>query len=136
MSGADGEQCWINEKYGIERLWLHYVWIFVCMFGTILIYATTYITLRSRVHSWTQNYNSNITPLSANGNDLGRLRRAGTYMIFYPVIYTVCTLPLAAGRMAAMTGVEVSYLYYCLTGAAITCESSDIVSANSADQSQ
>lgn len=54
-------------------------------------------------------------------------------MIFYPVIYTVCTLPLAAGRMAAMTGVDVSYAYYCLAGAAITCEYSHKLCTDDAD---
>jgi hypothetical protein len=125
MCKANLSQCWINEKYGVERLWLHYFWIFICMFGTILIYAATYITLRSRVHLWSQDSNSSFTPMSAGRNGRGILRRAGRYMIIYPVIYTICTLPLAAGRMAAMTGVEVSYTYYCLAGAAITCESSD-----------
>ena len=43
-------------------------------------------------------------------------------MVLYPVIYTVCTLPLAAGRMAAMQGVVVPYAYYCFAGSAITCE--------------
>lgn len=32
-------QCWVNRRYESERLWLHYFWIFVCMFGTIVIYA-------------------------------------------------------------------------------------------------
>lgn len=41
-------------------------------------------------------------------------------MIIYPTIYVLCTLPLAAGRMAAMTGRVIPYWYYCLAGAAIT----------------
>ena len=41
-------------------------------------------------------------------------------MIIYPTIYVLCTLPLAAGRMAAMTGRAIPYWYYCLAGAAIT----------------
>jgi hypothetical protein len=43
-------------------------------------------------------------------------------MVLYPIVYTICALPLAAGRMAAMTGFTVPYLYYCLAGSAITCE--------------
>jgi hypothetical protein len=34
-----GAWCWINREYESERLWLHYFWIFVCMFGTIIVYA-------------------------------------------------------------------------------------------------
>lgn len=41
-------------------------------------------------------------------------------MIIYPTIYVLCTLPLAAGRMASMNGHTIPYWYYCLAGAAIT----------------
>jgi hypothetical protein len=41
-------------------------------------------------------------------------------MIIYPIIYVLCKLPLAAGRMAAMTGHIIQYWYYCIAGAAIT----------------
>jgi hypothetical protein len=41
-------------------------------------------------------------------------------MIIFPVVYVCCTLPLAAGRMAAMTGMVIPYWWYCVAGAAIT----------------
>ena len=41
-------------------------------------------------------------------------------MIIYPTIYALCTLPLAAGRMVAMTGQVIPYWHYCNAGAAIT----------------
>ena len=119
---ADTSQCWVNQKYGVERLWLHYLWIFVCMFGTILIYAAIYTTLRSRVYGDFLDTNSRVAPLSRDSHDREILRRAARYMVAYPAIYSVCTLPLASARMAAMSGVNVSYSFYCFAGAAITCE--------------
>jgi hypothetical protein len=41
-------------------------------------------------------------------------------MIIFPVVYVCCTLPLAAGRMAAMTGMMIPYWWFCVAGAAIT----------------
>jgi hypothetical protein len=41
-------------------------------------------------------------------------------MIIYLAIYVLCTLPLAAGRMVAMTGQVIPYWYYCIVGAAVT----------------
>jgi hypothetical protein len=38
-------------------------------------------------------------------------------MILYPIIYIVLTLPLAAGRMAAMAGRTLPVAYYCVAGA-------------------
>lgn len=37
------------------------------------------------------------------------MKRAAKYMVIYPVVYVVCTLPLAGGRMAGMTGIVVPY---------------------------
>lgn len=42
-------------------------------------------------------------------------------MILYPTIYTVCTIPLAAGRIASMAGRNVSLTYFCLAGSMIAC---------------
>src|SRR5436305_12838870 len=38
-------QCWISKEYAFERLWLHYFWIFVAMFGTVMLYTLIYVTL-------------------------------------------------------------------------------------------
>jgi len=46
--------------------------------------------------------------------------RQQTFLL-YPLIYIVCTLPLAAGRLASMTGNEVSLAYFCFAGSAIAC---------------
>ncbi|CAK7228908.1 hypothetical protein SCUCBS95973_007040 [Sporothrix curviconia] len=40
--------------------------------------------------------------------------------LIYPIIYVVCTLPLALGRIATMAGAEVPLSYFCAAGALIT----------------
>lgn len=104
-----GAWCWIDQKYDKARLWLHYFWIFACMLGTIITYGLVYISINTKLASNTD-----------QGHELAAMKRAAKYMIIYPGIYVVCTLPLAGGRMAAMTGVHIPYWYYCLAGAAIT----------------
>ena len=42
-------------------------------------------------------------------------------MILYPLIYTVCTAPLAAGRIYALAGHTVSLGYFCAAGTMIAC---------------
>lgn len=105
-----GAWCWINAHYAKERLWLHYFWIFVAMFGTIVIYGLIYLSINSRLAASSEE----------NRMEAESIKRAAKYMIIYPVTYVLCTLPLAGGRMAAMTGVRVPYWYFCLSGAAIT----------------
>lgn len=104
-----GAWCWIDHKYDNARLWLHYLWIFACMFGTIVIYALIYIFINTRL------------PLTTtDGSQPAATKRAAKHMIIYPVVYVACTLPLAGGRMAAMTGMHIPFWYYCVAGSAIT----------------
>ncbi|ETI22072.1 hypothetical protein G647_06143 [Cladophialophora carrionii CBS 160.54] len=110
-----GAWCWINKRFDKERLWLHYFWIFICMFGTVVTYILIFlsITAKSRIRPQVNFPNH-------DGSDPAAMKRAAKYMIIYPVVYVVCTLPLAGGRMASMTGMTVPYWWFCLAGAAIT----------------
>ncbi|EXJ86100.1 hypothetical protein A1O1_06469 [Capronia coronata CBS 617.96] len=111
-----GAWCWINHKHENLRLWLHYFWIFVCMFGTIVVYGLIYLAITSHA----RRHPHEIAGVE-NGSNPAVLRRATRYMILYPVVYVICTLPLAGGRMASMTGIPVPYWWYCVAGAAISC---------------
>lgn len=101
--------CWISERYSIERLWLHYFWIFVAMFTTILIYTLIFLFLQR------QRLSASKSLSSATGTS------ATPLMILYPLIYTVCTAPLAAGRIYALAGHSVSLGYFCAAGTMIAC---------------
>ncbi len=79
----------------------------MAMFGVIIIYSIIFLRLRLRA-------------TTASAASSASNRRAAQYMIIYPMVYVVCTLPLAAGRMAAMTGRNIPYAYYCIAGAMIT----------------
>lgn len=108
-----GAWCWIDRRFESQRLWLHYIWIFIAMFGVIVIYAIVYLSINSQL-------TASASDTSERRADVANTKRAAKYMIIYPVVYVVCTLPLAGGRMAAMTGVAVPYWWFCLAGAAIT----------------
>lgn len=42
-------------------------------------------------------------------------------MIIYPLIYVICTIPLAAGRIASLAGRDISLAYFCVAGSMIAC---------------
>jgi hypothetical protein len=77
------------------------------MFSSLLIYATIFIYLRAR----------------SRRNDISSqmILRAAPLMILYPVVYIVCTAPLAIGRIVALAGNEVSLTYFCVAGSMIAC---------------
>ncbi|KAL1968676.1 hypothetical protein VTN77DRAFT_1502 [Rasamsonia byssochlamydoides] len=108
-----GAWCWINQAYEPDRLWTHYVWIFVAEFGTVLLYMVMYFQLRRRLAA-------SVVLGQRHVESLTRLRRVVNYMVIYPFAYLVLSLPLAAGRMATTQGRTPSVTYFCVSGAMIT----------------
>jgi|TARA_R110002003_G_scaffold196_5_gene15299 hypothetical protein len=49
-----------------------------------------------------------------------RVKSISNLMVVYPLVYVVCTIPLASARMAAMSGSPPSLKRLCLSGAMIT----------------
>jgi hypothetical protein len=100
------------------------------MFGTVCLYIIMYATLHTRLRPESMAPTSSLAPLSSRVSELDTrsINRAARYTIIYPTIYVLYTLPLAAGRMVAMTGQVIPYWYYCIAGAAITsCDWLDVL---------
>ncbi|KAL3419503.1 integral membrane protein [Phlyctema vagabunda] len=105
-----GAWCWVNEEYQDERLWLHYMWIFIAMFGSIAIYTVIYFYIRR------------VSPASSVSLSSHSMSHGATpMMLLYPFIYTLCTAPLAVGRIASMAGQDISLAYFCIAGSMIAC---------------
>ncbi|KAJ9264754.1 hypothetical protein DTO195F2_2205 [Paecilomyces variotii] len=108
-----GAWCWIDDAFEPDRLWTHYIWIFLAEFGTVTLYAIMFFQLRRRIHQSAILGNS-------QRESLQRLRRVVSYMVVYPLAYLVLSLPLAAGRMASARGNTPGMAYFCLSGAMMT----------------
>ncbi|KAI1435211.1 hypothetical protein GGR50DRAFT_703310 [Xylaria sp. CBS 124048] len=99
-----GAWCWINETYGDIRLLTHYIFIFVAIVISWILYAAVFISLR-RQHS---------------RGELAGAKSSGYHhpaFLLYPIIYLICILPLAIGRVATMAGREPSLGFFCFSGA-------------------
>ncbi|KAJ4384185.1 hypothetical protein N0V86_001030 [Didymella sp. IMI 355093] len=105
--GRAGGWCWISSNYQNERLWLHYLWIFIIEFGTIAIYGHVFVHLRGRIRG-------------IINNDTTKLTRATKFMVMYPAVYVVLTLPIAVGRMVAMTGTPMPDVFFVIAGSLLT----------------
>jgi hypothetical protein len=49
-----------------------------------------------------------------------KLSRATKFMVMYPAVYVILTLPIAVGRMVAMAGVRMPDLFFCIAGSFLT----------------
>lgn len=111
--------CWMNVRYEKLRLWLHYFWIFLSLALTSGIYILIFFSLR-RGHDGQQLSNSTRERRATQSN--GRNDRAmGSHpgFLVYPVIYCLCTAPLALFRVATMSGRDVSVGMFCFAAAMI-----------------
>jgi hypothetical protein len=93
------------------------------------MYGTTYIVLRKRMgtikpqlaHMSATTNGNGATAKNQKAAKTSRISRATMYMILYPLIYVLSTLPLAAGRIASMVGHTPSKTYLVATGTLMAC---------------
>ncbi|KAK3294620.1 uncharacterized protein B0H64DRAFT_463602 [Chaetomium fimeti] len=186
--------CWINVRYEGLRLYIHYLWIFIALAVTGILYTLIFLSLRkkrlsqptnisltsaeatdsrTKIHNVSTDINNSTTdsitskPLpqltlhavpslntsttklshphnhhNNNHNHNHNNHTTTTYpsqqtqqqpdphtptagghdkaFLLYPLIYILCTAPLALGRIATMAGVDVPVWYFCTAGALIT----------------
>ncbi|KAF2089955.1 hypothetical protein K490DRAFT_7832, partial [Saccharata proteae CBS 121410] len=105
-----GAWCWVNGKYENLRIWAHYFWIFVAEFGNVIIYASLFLILHLRLRA------QHFTPAAS-----AQAKQVTKLMLIYPLIYVVCTIPLASARMVDVAGKEAGLTHMCIAGAMITC---------------
>ncbi|KAJ5753374.1 uncharacterized protein N7511_007527 [Penicillium nucicola] len=106
---SEANWCWLSPDHEDERLWGHYFWIFVSEFGTVVLYAMMFFYLRRRMQQAKQ-------LRRGQQESLQRLNRVVIYMVVYPLVYLVLSLPLAAGRMATARGSAPSKTYFGVAG--------------------
>lgn len=115
-----GAWCWVSPAYERDRLALHYIWVFLIQFGTILIYLMTFYQLRKKTSQLFQGHQ--VGHNAPNMATVQAVNRITKLMTLYPCVYVILTLPLSAGRMWSMAhhGESTSSAFACTAGALIT----------------
>ncbi|KAL8404286.1 hypothetical protein RB594_009225 [Gaeumannomyces avenae] len=137
--------CWVNTAYDDLRLGLHYAWIFTLMAITtaIYIYIFAYLHIHRnrpktsgfrRVPRTTEGHHNpgrrpSAPPPPAPEAEQQQQQqqqeeeeegwRHRTFLL-YPVIYVLCTAPLALARARSIGKTDVSLAYFTFAGAVIT----------------
>ncbi|KAK3688354.1 G protein-coupled glucose receptor regulating Gpa2-domain-containing protein [Podospora appendiculata] len=129
--------CWVNIRFDMTRFFLHYIFIFIALSATSILYTLIFFALRkerpgppaaadpeSGAHPHPHPPCSRGIKRRGTASSTARAAKAnsgGQHMIFllYPVIYVVCTAPLAIMRICTMAEVAVPVTWYCTAGALI-----------------
>ncbi|KAI1362699.1 hypothetical protein F5Y08DRAFT_355177 [Xylaria arbuscula] len=101
-----GAWCWVNREYGDIRLLTHYIFIFISIVLSWILYTAIYLSLRRQYRR------------GSIGTTKNKDYHHPVFLI-YPVIYLLCILPLAIGRVSTMAGSEPSLGYFCAAGALV-----------------
>ncbi|RSL55411.1 hypothetical protein CEP53_007095 [Fusarium sp. AF-6] len=112
---TDLNKCWMNRRYENLRLLTHYLFIFLALGTTSILYTIIFLNIRRQARSGSSNDDEDNAQLQLSHNPA---------FLIYPVIYVLCTLPLAAGRIATMAGANVPNGYFCFAGAMIASNGS------------
>ncbi|TQS35997.1 hypothetical protein Golomagni_03566 [Golovinomyces magnicellulatus] len=122
-----GAWCWMSEEYHAERLYLHYIWIFISQFGSVALYTSIFCYLHFLINTsaprpigphLARPHSSNAKACSASRTIV---MRCSCHMVMYIFAYLALTLPLAAGRAMAMANKEPSIEFFITAGTLIAC---------------
>ncbi|KAG4416016.1 hypothetical protein IFR04_010841 [Cadophora malorum] len=135
-----GAWCWMNETHEADRLYLHYLWIFISQLGSLVIYISIFFFLRGRLANSSKLQTAALSSISdegrtgpykgsptttttimSNGQDTfavsrHRILRTARYMVVYPFAYVFLTLPLATGRISSMAGKRPPLVFFPIAG--------------------
>lgn len=125
---SNTSQCWVNRAYQDLRFALHYLWIFISLALTSVLYLIVFLYIR-RIAKEGDNPNTLERPPhlkrgfmsepAARRRDAAMSYAKKQTFLLYPIIYVCCTMPLAAGRVASMAGSTPSLAYFCFAAAMI-----------------
>ncbi|QRV89115.1 G protein coupled glucose receptor regulating Gpa2 protein [Ceratobasidium sp. AG-Ba] len=90
--------CWINGRYMKDRIVAEYLWLWVAGLGTICFYFPSYLILRKNRKQILKAFEAD----PASGRlAFDRSSDMPSKMLYYPLAYTLCILPLSIMRWAA-----------------------------------
>ncbi|KAG8685680.1 hypothetical protein FRC11_010228 [Ceratobasidium sp. 423] len=102
--------CWINDKYMAERIVAEYLWLWIAGICSIGLYVPAYFIVRDRengepVRSGQVDANADEQSIAGTIDEKKEARK----MLWYPLAYTLCVLPLSLIRWAAFADHSLLY---------------------------
>ncbi|QRV85304.1 hypothetical protein RhiJN_13322 [Ceratobasidium sp. AG-Ba] len=139
--GISGAWCWIGDAYQAERFIYVYMWIFLSLLSSAVLYSLVYLRFSGRLYyeqgklSWRSTSHPSRNTISfhvsgesgSNGtrlvnnpgefNGVGKhLKKVARRLMFYPLVYSLVTVPVAICRIGTMAGWTVPFPLYAFAG--------------------
>ncbi|KAI0305707.1 hypothetical protein B0F90DRAFT_1624778 [Multifurca ochricompacta] len=89
--------CWIGPRFKSERLAGEYIWLWIALFASLIMYIPLYFWAEGRLSVDDKKWYMIRLYKSDEAVEYSQ-RRAALGMLFYPLAYSVVVLPLSAAR--------------------------------------
>ncbi|KAK1998616.1 integral membrane protein [Colletotrichum falcatum] len=119
----DGAWCWINTKYESLRLVLNFIWLDLFVAASTIFYILVFVHFqRKDKASRAADKAAAVAEEAFAGGAPAQETDAKTRVIFllYPLVFFMCTAPLAISHMLDGAGVEVPMAYLIWAGVMIS----------------
>ncbi|KZL81281.1 integral membrane protein [Colletotrichum incanum] len=127
--------CWINAEYEAMRLYLHYAWMLLLIITGTVSYILVFIHVHREDKAFREAKKAaaaadeassdgvlsptSLPPIMTHMDQKTEIHKRILFLL-YPLIFLLCTAPLALGRILSSGGVKLSPEYLILAGAMIT----------------
>ncbi|KAK6227347.1 integral membrane protein [Colletotrichum tabaci] len=128
--------CWINPEYDAMRLYLHYVWMLLLIITGTVSYVLVFVHVHRVDKAFRDakkaaaaaadeaSYDGVLSPTSLPAVMTHKDSKTEVHkrilFLLYPLVFLLCTAPLALGRLLSSGGVKLSPEYLIFAGAMIT----------------
>ncbi|KAH9176403.1 hypothetical protein EDB89DRAFT_1846396 [Lactarius sanguifluus] len=96
--------CWIGPEYGAERLAGEYIWLWIALFASVIMYIPLYFWMKGRLsvdpEKW---YKFRLS----ESDDGYTQRRSALGMLSYPLAYSFVVLPVSIARWLVFSNKKV-----------------------------
>jgi len=89
--------CWISPRFNDERLAGEYLWLWIALFASLVMYIPQHLWAEGRLEVGDKWYKLHLH-LSQPDPNIYAQRRASLGLLFYPVAYSIVILPLSVAR--------------------------------------
>ncbi|KAK0192871.1 hypothetical protein F5146DRAFT_1041820 [Armillaria mellea] len=102
--GDTGYWCWIRDKFGVERIVLEYLWIWITLAVMVIIYGLIALIMRGfvvideGVHFMIQGNRVRQDLTTADDEDERQSKMVANLMLIYPAVYAICVFPVTIVR--------------------------------------
>ncbi|KAK0494649.1 hypothetical protein EDD18DRAFT_351837 [Armillaria luteobubalina] len=102
--GNTGYWCWIRDEYGVERITLEYLWIWITLavmfiiYGLIALVMRGFIIVDEGVHFMIHGNRVRQDLTAADDEDERQSKAVANLMLIYPAVYAICVFPVTIVR--------------------------------------